>query len=256
MINTGELALTNGGQLRAETFGGGNAGSVIVDARNSVFIDGIDESLAGNNTRPSTTASFVAGTATGDGGGVQISGDNIFVSNRAQVDASTFGQCNAGNVTLNGRSNITLDTAGSVFTNVGIDRFTNLPGVGEGGNIDITTGNLAVMNTAQLQAQTSGVGNAGNVSVNASGNVFFDGFEMSDDETIFSSRAFTIVENSFPGIDVRQGGDVSISAENIYISNRAGLSTSTIGEGNAGRIILQAQEGIIFESGGNADSAV
>ncbi|WP_413160763.1 filamentous hemagglutinin N-terminal domain-containing protein [Capilliphycus salinus ALCB114379] len=221
------LSVTNGGNLRAETSGQGNAGSITVDARESVFFDGVLETTD-EQIFTSFGSSFVGLFGAGEGGDVRINTGILFVTNGAQVDASTFGEGNAGNVIINARENVSLDNS-AVFTNVGVT------GVGEGGDVVITTGNLAATQGSEIQAQTERFGNAGNVIIEAEGDVFLDG----------SSRIFATVEQT--AAPNTQGGEIRITADNLYVMNGSQLQTLTRGPGDAGTITIETRDGVSFD---------
>ena len=84
-IDTGSLSLTNGGRVRASTFGRGNAGSVQITATDTITIDG--ETSQGF---VSAATSQVAPEAEGDAGGVTIDTDSLSLTNGGGVDAGTL----------------------------------------------------------------------------------------------------------------------------------------------------------------------
>jgi hypothetical protein len=128
--------------LLASTRGLGDAGNVVVDARDQIIIDGTD------GRQPSAASSTVE-DAIGQGGNVHLTADSIVLSNDAQLSAFTRGQGNAGNVVADVRNQMTLDNAFVVST-------VASGGIGRGGDIQITTGSLALTNGAQLQVLTRG----------------------------------------------------------------------------------------------------
>ncbi|WP_460207877.1 hypothetical protein [Scytonema sp. NUACC21] len=82
-VTTGSLFATNGGRLEASTEGQGNAGNVIVKARDIVRFDGTSR----DGRILSGALSNVVGNAVGTGGNVEITAGSLFVANGAQVDA-------------------------------------------------------------------------------------------------------------------------------------------------------------------------
>ncbi|MBR8839553.1 MAG: hypothetical protein DSM106950_37520 [Stigonema ocellatum SAG 48.90 = DSM 106950] len=120
------LALTNGAQLSASTFGQGNAGNVRINARDRVTLDGISS----DGSSPSGAFSRVESPGVGKGGTIDIIAGSVALTNGAQLNASTDGGGNAGNVTINARDTLELNNS-SISTNA--------VSVG-GGDITITTG--------------------------------------------------------------------------------------------------------------------
>jgi len=226
-INTGSLSVTNGARLTAGTFGQGNVGSVTINARDTVSFDG-----------ESGAFSSVAPGAVGKGGTVKITTRTLSVTNGAQLSASTLGRGDAGSVNISALDRVSFD---------GVSRNGNISGassdvargaVGKGGDVKITTGSLSVTNGAQLSASTLGQGDAGSVTVQASGAVSFDGGE---------SGALSNVVRGAMG----KGGDVNVTTGSLSLTNGAQLSASTLGQGDAGSVTITASGTVSFDGIGS-----
>jgi large exoprotein involved in heme utilization and adhesion len=102
-------------------------------------------------------------------------------------------------------------------------------GVGDGGNINITTGALRVTNDAQLLGLTQGQGNAGSVNIVARDTVSFDGGD-----------AVSVVGQTGVG----DGGNININARSLSITDDAQVSASIFGQGNSGSIFLQVDDSV------------
>ena len=231
-ITTGTLSLTNGGIVAASTFGQGNAGNVTITARDAVSLNGVG--VNNNTLRSSGAFSSVASDGIGQGGNVSITTGTFSVTSGAQVGADTSGQGNAGNITITARDAVSFDGVGSnefisgAFSSVASD------GIGQGGNVSITTGTLSLTNGAQVGAATLGRGNAGNITITARDAVSFDGVGSNG----FSSGAFGSVASDGIG----QGGKIAIDTEQFSITNGAQLSASSEGQGAAGNLEVAARQ--------------
>jgi filamentous hemagglutinin family protein len=224
-ITTGSLFVTNGARLSASTGGRGNAGSVNIFARDRVsFVDAKSEAMS----------SVVSKSAVGDGGNINITTGELSVTNGAQLNAVTRGQGNAGNVNIAASDTVSFE-AGGAFTRV------EQTGSADGGNINITTGELRVTNGAALSASILGEGKAGNVTIVASDTVSFDG--VGSDQ--ISSGAFTTVA----GIGSGDGGNINISTHSLKVTNGAQLSARNIGQGNAGNLYVTANSVLLDNKG-------
>ncbi|MCC5612616.1 hypothetical protein LC612_39465, partial [Nostoc sp. CHAB 5834] len=98
-----------------------------------------------------------------------------------------------------------------------------------------------LQNGAQLIASTSGLGNAGNVNVNVTGAVDIAGRNSG----ILSSVSTGTVGN---------GGNISIDSGSFSLRDRAELSASTSGLGNAGTIKVNTAQVNISGSNSNINS--
>ncbi len=231
IITTGSLFVTDGSQLSVSTYGQGNGGSVLIDARNTVSFD---ESYA---------YSTVESGAVGNGGGIDIKAGSLALKNGAVLVASTSGQGDAGSITITARDQVSFDGVDSNKFSSGVFSTVNSGAVGNGGGIDIKAGSLFLRDGAQLQTIVreasdtlfSGQGNAGNINIAVRNTVSFDGFGSNRSSV---SGAFSSVESGGVG----KGGDINITAEFLSVSNSAGLIARMLGQGNAGSINIKAEQ--------------
>ncbi|NEP00483.1 MAG: filamentous hemagglutinin N-terminal domain-containing protein [Symploca sp. SIO2E9] len=220
IINTARLSVKNGGELRASTFGQGEAGNVLINAHESVLFDGQNSGAFTQVERQSLE---------GKGGNIEISTDLLEVLNSASLTTSNFGQGKAGNLLINAHQ-VFLNNQATLRTTV--ERQTD----GEGGDIIINTDRLSVIGNATLLAQTFGQGDAGNVKINASEFILFDAQNqcgLGED-----CGAFTKVEMTGVG----NGGNIEIKTDSLEILNGSSLTTSTFGKGNAGNLQINASK--------------
>ncbi|MEH2214365.1 S-layer family protein [Nostoc sp.] len=226
-ISAKSLSLSNNALLLASTFGQGNAGSIIIDTTDAVFLDG-------NKSRALST---LEKTGEGRGGDIRITTRALSLTNGAQLASSSDGNGNAGNIIINAQQTVSLSGDDTVaFSTLDDD------GKGRGGDINITTASLSLTNGAQLAASTFGKGNAGNVNIDAQDTVTFAGVGRNG---LFSG-AFSSVE---PGA-VGDGGNINITTGSLSL-NSGFLSASSSGEGKAGNVKVEA-DSIRLDGGGIA----
>jgi filamentous hemagglutinin family protein len=266
-----DVSLNSGSGVRVDKSGGGN---IVVNARNleitggSTLTGGIEQGLgssgaqAGNITLKATGDIKVTGNdshifntvqqqALGNAGNVSLTANAFSLTDGAQLSTNTLGEGNAGNIIINAAKSVSLDSNSyngnitSILSGVGdINNTRNDVVKGNGGNIQITTGELSVTNDAVLIASTFGEGNAGNIIINATKSVSFD----SSKTGAFSSVGEV---NSTQNIFAKgKGGNIEITTDKLALTNGAALVASTYAkEGNAGNIILNASS-LDFASGG------
>ena len=243
-IDTSGLTLTNGGVVNSVTFGQGNAGKVAIDSTDSIFVDGEADDPFFN----SSISSGVSGTGIGNAGGIEISTANLSVTNgglingrtggngnggniNLQVDslslendsrivASTFNRGNAGNITINATDNILLDTFSGIGSEIGENA------IGDSAGIDITTANLSLNRGSLISTNNLGAGNAGNININTTDNI-----TLSRRSGIGSLVRENAVGNS---------GEVEINTNNLSLTEGSLVDTSSLGEGNAEKITINA----------------
>jgi filamentous hemagglutinin family protein len=220
-IMTNALSVSNSAELDVGNFGRGNAGTVIINARDTAVFD------SGN------IFSDVEENAIGQGGSIRINTGSLFLRRGAELVTTTRSQGNAGSVIINARDRVFLEGEGTSLFQAGMFPSAILSdvgqtGLGQGGDVQINAGVLSVTGGAELSVATSGKGDAGNILINAR-NVTFDGVSGNGRIPSFGRSAVTLGA-------IGDGGDIQINATSLSLTNSAQLSSSSVGQGIAGRI--------------------
>ncbi|OWY64195.1 hypothetical protein B7486_48615 [cyanobacterium TDX16] len=246
-----DVALTDQAGIYVEGSGGGD---IAVNARNLEILErsvlsagigqglGTPETVAGDITLNATEEIKVADTRSrvdnsvrlgskGNAGNITINAGSFSLQNGTRLAAVTFGQGNAGNVTVSVLDAVSLADA-NIFTIVAEG------GVGKGGNIDINAATLSLTDGAQLQSVNLGQGNAGNVRILASGNISIDGAGADT----FGSAVFTSVGPTGIG----DGGDIYIQSSSLSLTNGGELVAGVFrgGQGNSGNVTVNVKNSI------------
>ncbi|MDJ0573245.1 MAG: S-layer family protein, partial [Pleurocapsa sp. MO_192.B19] len=226
-IDTANLSLTNSAVISASTSGRGNAGSIAINATDTIALDGTNPQGDGS----SSIVSQVNSSGIGNAGGIEINTANLSVTNGAQIASGVVGTGTGGLVSINATDEISLDD-GSIFANLRADA------TGNAGDIDITTTNLNLTNGSTIAAATLGIGDAGNITVNARESIFISGVIKNDRLSGIFTSALTV-----NGI----AGDVDIFTNQLTIEDAAGISVSS-SEGLAGNLSITANS--LYQNGG------
>ncbi|MBT9311055.1 two-partner secretion domain-containing protein [Leptothoe kymatousa] len=242
-LRAGRLAITDGAIIVAATSGAGNAGNVILEIEDRVQIDGTD---------PIGVASLIAASstvnATGDGGDIRITANNLEVMGGARLSSSlsnTSGR--AGNLMLNITETLRIQGANlemppndrdlerrsAVLSNI------QATGDGMGGDIIITATNLIVADGGTLDASVLGRGAAGDIVLNITETARFEGVAP---DGLPSGTSAAVAINA-----QGTGGDLRITASNLEVLAGAQLKTSVFGVGDAGDIVFNIAETARFE---------
>ncbi|TFI51684.1 filamentous hemagglutinin N-terminal domain-containing protein [Mastigocladus laminosus UU774] len=248
-IATGSLFITDGGELSTSSLGNGNAGSIFIRATDTVALTGAGSNVFSTSgsasapvisiklddqNRPTITRVLDQQTkfpdATGNSGNINIQTSLLSVTDGARLTTSTSVRGDAGNI---GIVASTIKFSGTDAKNSPSGAFSAVESgaVGRGGTINIKTSELTVDNGAQLVANTSGVGNAGFVKIDATDKVVLDG--LGSDRS--PSGIFTAVDSSGQG----DGGTIYINTDSLFVKNGAQLSADARGQGNAGNLELR-----------------
>jgi filamentous hemagglutinin family protein len=226
-IQAGSISLTQGSEINSKTFGQGDAGSININARNTVDLDGFVDTQLSDGTQGkiySRIISAVNPEGKGKAGDIQIKTDILRLTNGAFISSSTLGQGSGGKVFIQADNNISIVNNSAIYSYVG----TKV--VGNAGGIDIKTGSLSLADGSELNSNTYGEGNAGRVSIQANNNI-----SLANNSSIFSFVGTGSVGNA-GGIDIKTGS--------LSLADGSKLNSNTYGEGNAGRVSIQANNNI------------
>lgn len=232
-ITTGSLFVTNGAQIQSLTQGQGNAGKITIVGSDTVsFVDGKDGV-------PSGAFSIVNSGGRGNAGGLDITANSLFLTNRGQLGSWTSGIGNSGDIFIYVQDQVALLNS-NILTEVSeAENIGAQSGVGNGGNIKITTGFLSLKDGSALLADTENRGDAGNIVIEARGGVILEGLGPSslDPSNIVPSQISSTVASNAVG----EGGNVSISTDLLSITNNGFVSSETYGQGNAGDLTIDSR---------------
>lgn len=219
---TSDLILVNGGEISSRSGGTGPAGKVIVHAGN-LLLDG-ERSVISSNAAPDSSGA----------GGVEVTvDDTLTLLNGSQISATSFSAGSAGDVTVYaGRAinilgvSLTLTPEGTVAPS---GLFINAKGMGQAGDLTITTSTLSLADGGVIDARSE-LSSGGNVRVNA-------------DHTLLQSGGK--ISASVYGDPQTEGGDVIINGDTLVILDSPGPAdtpptgiTARATQGRGGNIII------------------
>ncbi|MDJ0690298.1 MAG: filamentous hemagglutinin N-terminal domain-containing protein [Xenococcaceae cyanobacterium MO_188.B32] len=225
-IETGHLLVRNGGQIGSGTLGEGDAGDLTVKAQSVELIGESADGLLGSGLFVQTLSS-----ATGDGGNLLIDTERLLVRDGAEVSASTFGEGDAGDLTVEAQSVELIGVSPTGPFPSGLFGQIGPKATGDGGNLTINTDSLRVENGADISIGNFGEGNGGNLTIRAQ-KIVVTGVNPRN-----GSSSGLAAEAEASG----DGGNLTISTDSLRVENGAQISAGTFGEGNGGTLEVRAQ---------------
>jgi filamentous hemagglutinin family protein len=225
-LNATALTLSAGSSLFTNVLGQGDAGNINIATSDRIILDS------------SNLQTQVSSGAIGNAGDINLTTNSLLLKNdipgnRSQILANTRGKGNAGDITIKALSDISLEDSSFLLTSVASE------GEGRGGNIEITTTNLSLTGESQeirasLLADSKGIGDAGNITINASGDI--------------TSNAYGLIVSQ-----VSEGrgnaGDVNINSDRLFLNTGSYIISNTgdpnppllSNVGNAGNININSR---------------
>ncbi|WP_159789432.1 beta strand repeat-containing protein [Sodalinema gerasimenkoae] len=211
-IETQRLSLSDGSRVSAATAGEGAAGSLTIQASESVEVSGEIVSALG---RREPSALFAESRGAGEAGNLRIITPLLRVVNGGEIAVRGLGTGAAGNL------EIRADRI-EIFNNAEIGASTV---DGAGGNLRLDFRDLQLGNQAQLSVSSQGLGNAGDMEL--------------------QGQQLTLTGGQIAATSILgQGGNLNLNLENVAIlqggstlSTRAGTAATAGGDG--GNMSLQ-----------------
>lgn len=261
LIITSSLIVRNGGRIKADTFGAGNGGKL------NILSEEIVLEFTPNNTEiPAvfkTGLSASPGNKVGNGGAIDIDSKAIYIK-RAEINNSSFNRGTPGDIVIDTEQlkildggSITAETASGRSANItinardielngtnsfvrnfvgGISTSTRPNSFGDGGNVNITTNSLKVLEGAVIRAISLGSGDAGNINIDAE-TIKILGVDRFAKDPVASQRVSKINTGALRS----NGGELFINSESIKVSNLGLIQATTRGGvGNGGNITINS----------------
>lgn len=218
-IGSRSLILQSGSQVASGSLGVGDSGDILLDIDGLVSLSETSGILSNNGPE-----------ATGDGGDIWVMADNLSIADGSQISSATAGRGNAGSISIDVEGDTVLRTQGGINSSVlavsNIGTNTTEPGV-TAGSIRLDTRDLRLLSDGTISSSLQRAGSAGDISIAVERTAQID-----------DGRIASVV---FPNV-VGDGGDIRIAANNLLLNNGAGISSSSLGIGNSGDILVRANE--------------
>ena len=283
-ISTGSLTLQGAATLSTSSSGNGNAGNVVINAANGVTFDGqgntngIIASVFSNTANRSGDVELIANSLTlnnnaiisnisesragdiilnvtenislangssifapgADGGSITIEAKNLEITSGSRLSAGIFAnsgsaEARGGNIAIDLTEDITIDGVGESDRQIGV--FNENGGIGNAGNIEINARNISVFNGGQITSSSGGQGNIGNITLNATDSITVDGENNSN-----SSINQFVNEEATGNV-----GIINIQAQNLILTNGGEIGSSVAGTANSGDINVDVADTILID---------
>jgi filamentous hemagglutinin family protein len=265
-ITTKNLTALDGGNVASLTgglTGTGSGGNVNINAQESINLTGI-------NPIAFAPSQITAGSGgAGNAGNVNLATKNIVIKDGGRIDASATASGNAGNVGINASESITV--AGTVPDSLNpsliiasanildpeLRELLRLPSIpsGDSGSVTIATPQLRIMDGGVVTVRNDGTGDAGNLQIKANllelannggiTGVVQEGsggtIELEIADSVNLTGGSQIASDNLGGKD---GGEITITANELKISDRSFITTTSFSSGKGGDITLDITDSI------------
>jgi large exoprotein involved in heme utilization and adhesion len=262
------------------------AGDIKINATEKILLDGL------KNQTLNTTGIFNSIPEGGEGnaGNITFTTTNLFVTNGATINTSLDGQGNAGNIEIYATGIVSLNGTAKSGSQSGLS--SGVSGEGNAGDITVTTNSLSITDGASINSVTGwrtlnpdtgeiekvGKGDGGDIKISASEKILLDGLGNQTESTgILSYVAYRgegnagDVEIATSNLSLLNGalidsgislkargnaGNILVDTENLFLTNGGAINTSTDGQGDAGKVTINANKVTLSGFGSGIFSAV
>ena len=238
-VSTQRLTIANGGLISTSTVRTGDAGNIIIEARESVDIFGAD--LVNNVVSLVSASTFNRGNA----GTVTIDTQQLRLQGGGRIISDTFASGAAGSITLNAselievsgkisetevsRVRSSADRLGDPF----LERILQLPPVPDAlsGDVTINTSELRITDGANISVGNIGPNNAGDLQIHAT--------------SVFLDRQGTLTASTASGA----GGNINLQVrDSLQLRGQSSIDAEAGGSGNGGNLTLDADTIALLEN--------
>ncbi len=235
------LDINNGGQISSSTFATGDAGSVTVNADNSLIINSQNASgLTGiySLTQPNST---------GNANPVTVTTGKLDILNGGVIESSTYGKGNAATITVTVDNLLTIDSFSGLRTGIFSDAQPNSEGAAR--TVSVKAQMLDILRGGLISSSTYSQGDAGKVSVTVADTLNVDGkgFSYINEDNFYSG--VTGINSQAEKGSRGQASNVTIHAKTMNIRNGGDVSSSTFAQGNSGNVLVTANSLTINSDG-------
>jgi large exoprotein involved in heme utilization and adhesion len=184
----------------------------------------------------------------GDAGNLTVETRQLIIREGGTVTTETFGKGKGGELTVNA-SELVEVAGGAPDASFSSGLSVETEGSGNAGSLGITTRRLVAQDGGFVgaSAREGSKGNAGSITINATDSVEVIGMTTDKD---FRSGISTAVEANTEG----NGGDLTIQTQRLSVRDGASVSVATYGEGDAGKLQINAIESVEVIGGTPANS--
>ena len=241
-INAEDLEITSS-VISTSTSGAGNSGDLTVNTK-SIEIKG----LSPQGLATGLFSTVISPQATGDGGNITVNSDRIILEDSGQIASGTLGAGNSGDLTVDAESMeirsvsdrgnfsglleirdiLPQSDVSGLFSTVILSEAT-----GEGGNLTVNSDRIILEDGGQIASGTLGIGNSGDLTVNA------ESIEIrgAASQGIFTGLFSTVVSPEATG----NGGNLTVNSGNIILEDSGQIASGTLGIGNSGDLTVNAE---------------
>ena len=245
-IQAHNLTLLNGSAIALETYDHKDSGDMHIQIQNNLTMEGYDDFNQENAISTSTGRLFlfqpvpIEDINIGNAGRIKIEANSIHIKDGGVITSNTYSYGKGGEIHIHASESITLEGQNpNNFFTTGIYSMTtgDFINAGNAGKIKLNAKTIKLIDHAGIFNQTNGWGNANAIILQA------ESLLMDNHALILSESNAKTQAGDAGMIAIFKSFDQKITPSlSIQCNDHSHISTSSNGVGNAGLIILRAQD--------------
>ncbi len=253
------LELSNGGRIQSTADGIGEAGDIVISAR-EMSISGTSPTGLASRVAAETLLDGAAGTG-GSAGRIDIDvAEDVSLSDGATISARSIGLGATNDISIDAGGSIRVDSGATISSQA---TFANAA-VTAGDVLLSADGSVRLSDGSSISAQSDGLGDAGNIEIRAGeidlqdaslttnaatalgGNILLD--------SVSSTSLFRVSATTDVGGGIGQGGDIVVAAETAAV-NSSIVTANARGNADAGNIRIVTQDGLLQSTNSTVEAS-
>jgi filamentous hemagglutinin family protein len=239
-ISAKSIDISNKGMLTTSTAGGGSAGNISIETNELNVNSG---SISSESTSTDTG---------GNSGEILIHAANIHFMNGASISGDVHGSGNGENIRIESDKSVVFEgeDADKNISRITIETRSQNENAGDGGTLQIIAGKDVIFKDgAYISSFTFGKGDAGDIHINATGDISFSGVSYDQHLAGIFQNSFGIKRKYTAGgiyaiadsiSNGGNGGNVNLEANRISLLDGCPIFAASIGQGSGGDIVINA----------------
>ncbi|MGD1919127.1 MAG: filamentous hemagglutinin, partial [Pleurocapsa sp.] len=235
------ISLEDSSAIIIQNLGDRSSGTITVNATDSIELSGTVRNspdittplgnITGVTSSRLTTETLGAGTS----GNILVSGNNLSLKDGSSIFARSYTKANTGNINIAINESITVNSASILNPVIPTIISTVIFNDGNSGDINISAGNLNILDGGTISALNFGRGQGGDINIRLTEEFKVEGF---------NSVSFT--PSTFGSTAYRTGnsGKITIDTKRLMLLNGGKISSATLAQGHAGQLTINASETI------------
>jgi large exoprotein involved in heme utilization and adhesion len=269
-IKAQDILLTDMGEVSSTSHGSGKAGNISIYATGTVTVVGTAQG-GWSSSISSSSNPRIEGTIGVGGGSILVEAKELIVKDGGHIAVSSIASKDTqsgkgGDITIRVQGTVELSGVNPYGENergFGSGIYARSIGVGDNagdaGKITLQAGSLIIRDGAMIISNTNNNAQGGNIDIDVHGTVTITGdasnillkepassqldYLQRFSPSNYNQSTSGIYANSEGKNDqAGQGGNISFSAQNLTLTNKGKISTSSAGGGKAGNIIIEVTQ--------------